>query len=363
MEMASTRRRLGSSSMPRVTAWARVASALRSSCTMASRNTWISKHPGSSRCRRQSTCSVICRGGTRRRPTFMHDAGDRNHRILFAQRPVGTPVPENFASDTTAVPTPGPGQFLARTLYLSLDPYYRAAMQGDGEPAERLSPGDVMTGETVAQVLESRHPEYRPGEYVAVRNGWQQFALSSGQGVRRLDPDRAPISTALGVLGLPGLAGYAGLIYIGEPRPGETVLVSAATGAVGCTAGQAARIVGARAVGIAGSTEKCTYAVRELGYSACLNYRVGDLAAQIEATCPDGVDVYFDNVGGVVLGTALRFLARHARVVLCGMSEAYHFEISPPAAFLAPIVNARATLRGIMVQDHVQRFAELEKVV
>jgi NADPH-dependent curcumin reductase CurA len=220
-----------------------------------------------------------------------------------------------------------------------------------------------MSGETVSQVLESRHPDYRPGEYVVVRNGWQQFALSSGQGVRRLDPGKAPVSTALGVLGLPGLAGYTGLIYLGEPRPGQTVLVSAATGPVGCTAGQAARIVGARAVGIAGSQEKCDYAVRELGYAACINHRSADLAAQIRATCPDGVDVYFDNLGGEVLATVVNALAPHARVILCGMSEAYNREVSPPGPSLAPVLSARATLRGIMVQDHLHRLPELERVV
>src|ERR1700753_843945 len=152
----------------------------------------------------------------------MHAAGDRNHRILFAVRPEEALGPENFRADTTAVPTPGPGQFLSRTLYLSVD------------PAVRLNCGEVISGETVAQILESRHPDHRPGEFVVVRNGWQQFALSSGQGVRRLDVNKAPISTALCVLGLPGLAGYPGLIYMGEPRPGQTVLVSAATGPAGC---------------------------------------------------------------------------------------------------------------------------------
>jgi NADPH-dependent curcumin reductase CurA len=293
----------------------------------------------------------------------MHEAGDRNHRILFALRPIGTPVPENFGADTTAVPTPGPGQFLSRTVYLSLDPYYRTAMQGNAEPARRMNPGDVMAGETVAQVLESRHPDYRPGEYIVVRNGWQQFALSSGQGVRRLDPGKAPVATALGVLGLPGLAGYTGLIYMGEPRPGQTVLVSAATGPVGCTAGQAARIVGARAVGIAGSREKCEYAVRELGYAACINYRAGDLETQIRSVCPDGVDVYFDNVGGDVLSAVLKFLAPHARVILCGMSEAYNMEVPPAGPFLGPVLSARATLMGIVVNDHLHRLPEVERVV
>jgi NADPH-dependent curcumin reductase len=293
----------------------------------------------------------------------MHDAGDRNHRILAAVPPAGLPRPENFGADTTAVPTPGPGQFLTRTLYLSLDPLYRAAMRGNADASLRLNPGDVMGGETVAQVLESRHPDYRPGEYVVVRNGWQQFALSSGQGVRRLDPNKAPVSTALGVLGLPGLVGYTGLIYLGEPRPGQTVLVSDATGPVGCTAGQAARIVGARAVGIAGSPEKCDYAVNQLGFAACINDRSADLAAQIRNACPDGVDVYFDNVGGEVLASALLFLAPHARVILCGMSEAYNMEVQPAGPPLATVLTSRATLRGIVVQDHLQRLPELEKVV
>ncbi len=293
----------------------------------------------------------------------MHDAGDRNHRILFL-RPGATPGPENFGADTTAVPTPGPGQFLSRTLYLSLETHYLAALRGTAEAPLRLNPGDVMCGETVAQVVESRHPEYRPGEFIVVRNGWQQFALSSGQGVRRLDPDRAPVSTALGVLGLPGLAGYTGLIYLAEPRPGQTVLVSSATGPVGCTAGQAARLVGARAVGIAGSAEKCDYAVRELGYSACLDYRAGSLAAQIRSACPEGVDVYFDNVGGEVLSTVFNFLAPHARVVLCGLSQAHSGEeTSRPGPSLAPILAARATLQGILVQDHLHRLPELQRVV
>jgi NADPH-dependent curcumin reductase CurA len=248
-------------------------------------------------------------------------------------------------------------------VYLSLDPYYRATMQGNAAASERLNPGDVVSGETVARVLESRHPGYRPGEYVVVRNGWQQFALSSGQDVRRLDPAAAPISTALGVLGRPGLAGYIGLVYFGEPRPGQTVLVSAATGPVGCTAGQAARIVGARAVGIAGSAEKCEYAVNQLGYAACINYRAGDLAKQLAYTCPEGVDVYFDNVGGEVLAAVLQFLAPYARIILCGMSEAYNKDSMPSGPFLGPVLTARATLRGIVVQDHLQRLPEVEKVV
>jgi len=274
----------------------------------------------------------------------MHEAVDRNHRILYTLRPAGPAVPESFRADTTAVPTPGPGQFLSRTLYLSVD------------PTVSLNVGDVVGGETVAQIVESRHPEHRPGEFVVVRNGWQQFALSSGQGVRRLDPNSAPISAHLGVLGLPGLLGYTGLIYMGEPRPGETVLVSDPTGPVGCTVGQAARIVGARAVGIASSREKCEYALTELGFAACIDST--DPGANIRAVCPDGVDVYFDTVGGEILARAFECLAPHARVVLSGASEGYK---TGPA--LAQLLEARATLRGIVVQDHLQRLPELGRVV
>lgn len=269
----------------------------------------------------------------------MHQAGDRNHRILATRPVAGPPGLEHFGTDTTAVPTPGPGQFLSRTLYLSID------------PAVRLTPGDVVGGETVAQVLESRHPEHRPGEFVVVRNGWQQFALSSGQGVRHLDPDRAPISTALGVLGLPGLLGYTGLIYLGQPRPGQTVLVSDPTGPVGSTVGQAARIVGARAVGIATSPDKCDYAVNQLGFAAC----IGDVSA-LRSACPDGVDVYFDTVGGDVFTHALEVLAPHARVVLSAMSY-------PASPSLTPVLTSRATVQGIVVEDHLHRFPELERVV
>jgi NADPH-dependent curcumin reductase len=274
----------------------------------------------------------------------MHEAGDRNHRILYSVRPADSAAPESFGADTTAVPTPGPGQFLSRTLYLSID------------FAVSLNTSDVVGGETVAQVLESRHPEHRPGEFVVVRNGWQQFALSSGQAVRRVDPDSAPISAHLGVLGLPGLLGYTGLIYVGEPRPGETVLVSDPTGPTGCTAGQAARIVGARAVGIASSREKCQYAVAELGFAACIDST--DPGAHIRDACPDGVDVYFDTVGGEVLARAFECLAPHARVVLGGMSEAYN---TGPA--FAPLLNSRASVRGIIVQDHLPRLPELGRVV
>jgi NADPH-dependent curcumin reductase CurA len=288
---------------------------------------------------------------------------DRNFRITFARSPQGLPVPEDFGSDETAIPTPGPGQFLSRSVYLSLDPYYRNVMKNSQIYADRLAPGDVMVGETVAQVVESRHPDYREGEYVAVRNGWQQFALSAGQGVRKLDPAVAPVSTALGVLGMPGLTGWAGTVYLGEPRPGQTFVVSACTGPVGSTAGQVARHMGARVVGIAGSQEKCDYAVRELGFDACVNYKSGDLAAQLKAACPDGIDVYFDNVAGDTLVAVIRNLAMGARIILCGMIEAYSMDKPPPGPWLGPVVGARAIMKGLVVYDHLQRMPEMTKTI
>ena len=288
---------------------------------------------------------------------------DKNRRILFARSPQGLPVPEDFGSDETAIPTPGPGQFLSRTLFLSLDPYYRNVMKNSQIYTDRLSPGDVMVGETVAQVMESRNPEFRSGDYVAVRNGWQQYALSSGQGVRKLDAAVAPVSTALGVLGMPGLTGYAGTVYLGEPRPGQTFVVSACTGPVGSTAGQVARHMGARVVGIAGSAAKCEYAVKELGFAACVNYKTGDLAAELKAACPDGIDVYFDNVGGDTLVAVIRNLALGARIVLCGMIEAYSMDKPPPGPWLGPVVGARAIMKGLVVYDHIQRMPEMTKVL
>ena len=260
-----------------------------------------------------------------------------NQRITFARSPRGLPVPEDFGRDVTPIPTVGEGQVLSRTLWLSLDPYYRNVMKNSQIYADRLAAGDVMVGETVAEVLESRHPQFTAGDIVAVRNGWQQYALSNGVGVRKIDPTLAPVSTALGVLGMPGLTGYAGTVYLGQPLPGQTFVVSACTGPVGSTAGQVAKHMGARVVGIAGSTEKCDYAIKEMGFDACVNYKDGDLAAALKAACPRGIDVYFDNVAGDTLVAVLRNLAIGARIVLCDPHRA--------------IVSGPTRLRGSTVES------------
>jgi len=286
-----------------------------------------------------------------------------NKRIIFLRSPRGLPVPEDFGIDETAIPQPNAGQFLSRTVYLSLDPYYRNVMKNSQIYADRLSPGDAMVGETVAEIVSSKHLDFKAGDVVAVRNGWQQYGLSDGQGVRKIDPSVAPIATALGVLGMPGLTGYTGTVHLAQPLPGQTFVVSACTGPVGSTAGQVARHMGARVVGIAGSKEKCTFAVSELGFDACVDYRAGDLCGALKAACPNGIDAYFDNVGGSTLEAVTLNLAMGARIVLCGMIEAYSMDAPPPGPWLGPIVGARATMKGLVVYDHMNRMQEMTRVI
>ncbi|MBL0123673.1 MAG: NADP-dependent oxidoreductase [Betaproteobacteria bacterium] len=286
-----------------------------------------------------------------------------NRRILLARVPRGLPVPADFAHDEIEVVKPSAGQFLSRTIFLSLDPYYRNVMKNSPVYSDRLAPGDVMIGETVAQVIESRHDGYQAGDFVSVRNGWQTFALSDGTGVRRLDTAVAPLSTALGVLGMPGLTGYAGTVFLAEPKSGETFVVSAATGPVGSTAGQVAHMAGARVIGIAGSDEKCEFAVRQLDFAACINYKNGDLSGELNRVCPDGVNAYFDNVGGDTLAAVLGNLARHAVIVLCGMIEAYSLDKPPAGPFLGPVVGARATMKGLVVYDYLDHMTEMQQRV
>jgi NADPH-dependent curcumin reductase CurA len=236
-------------------------------------------------------------------------------------------------------------------------------MKGMAIYGKPLAPGDVMFGETLARVVSSKHAGFAAGDLVIGRGGWQEFAVLNGDAARKIDPMDAPLSTALGVLGTPGLTGYTGIVYLAPPRPGQTVVVSAATGPVGSTAGQTARHMGARVVGIAGSAEKCAYAVNELGFADCVNYKQGDLKALLKAACPQGIDVYFDNVGGDTLAAVLANLALHARVVLCGMMVAYNQDVSPPGPHLGPVVVARATLQGLVVYDHFARLPELRRIV
>src|SRR3954447_2828763 len=219
-------------------------------------------------------------------------------RVVLASRPVGEPKASDFRLEEFPVPQPGPGQMLLKTRWLSLDPYMRGRMSDAPSYAKPVGIGEVMEGGTVSEVTNSKLDGFDKGDLVVGRTGWQTHAVSNGKGLRKIDAKSAPISTALGVLGMPGMTAYVGLLEIGKPQPGETVVVAAASGAVGAVVGQIAKIKGARAVGIAGGPQKCRYVVDELGFDACVDRRAPDFAEQLKAACPKGVDVYFENVGG-----------------------------------------------------------------
>jgi NADPH-dependent curcumin reductase CurA len=242
-----------------------------------------------------------------------------NRRIVLAARPRGLPTPDNFRLDHVGVPTPQDGELLLRTVYLSLDPYMRGRMSDAPSYVPPAELEQVMVGGAVSRVVRSSHRDYTPGDWVLGATGWQDYALSSGANLTRLAPDMARPSYALGVLGMPGFSAYVGLLEIGRPQAGETVVVAAATGAVGSVVGQIAKIKGCRSVGIAGSADKCRHAVEQLGFDACIDRRAADFPAQLAAACPRGVDVYFENVGGAVLDAVLPLLNRNARVPLCGL--------------------------------------------
>jgi NADPH-dependent curcumin reductase CurA len=283
-----------------------------------------------------------------------------NRRIVLASRPSAEPTPGNFRLEEVAVPTPAAGQFLLRADYLSLDPYMRGRMSDAPSYAPPVEVGGVMTGGTVSRVVASQHPDYREGDLVMAYTGWQDYALSDGAGVTKLDPDMAHPSYALGLFGMPGFTAYAGLLDIGQPQAGETVVVAAATGAVGSVVGQIARIKGCRVVGIAGGAEKCRYAVEQLGFDACIDHRADDFAQALAGACPQGIDVYFENVGGKVFDAVLPLLNLHARVPVCGLIAQYS-GAEPNAALLATLprnmLTRRIRMQGFIVFDYYQRPA------
>jgi NADPH-dependent curcumin reductase len=277
-----------------------------------------------------------------------------NRQILLKSRPVGAPSAANFELVDTPVPPVGDGDVLRRTLFLSLDPYMRGRMSDAPSYAAPVEIGAPMCGHTVSEVVESRNPAFSPGDVVAGYDGWQQFGVSKGKELRKLDT-AVPPSTALGVLGMPGMTAYVGLLDIGQPKPGETVVVSAASGAVGAVVGQLAKIKGCRAVGIAGSAEKCRYVVEELGFDACVNYKEGDLKAALKEACPNRIDIYFENVGGAVLAAVMRLLNRGARIPLCGLIAEYNATELGGGPNWRPLLVSRATVRGFIVSDRGDR--------
>ncbi len=279
-----------------------------------------------------------------------------NRQIVLAARPQGEPKESDFRLVETPVPEPGLGQMLLRTIYLSLDPYMRGRMNAGPSYAPPVEIGAVMGGGTVCRVEASNIPEFKVGDIVEAYTGWQEHALSDGRGVRKLDPSLAPISTALGVLGMPGMTAWAGLMNIGQPKAGETVVVAAASGAVGSVVGQLAKIKGCRVVGIAGGERKCRYVVDELGFDACIDHRSSDFAESLKAACPDGIDVYFENVGGAVFDAVLPLLNTFARVPVCGLIAYYNATGLPSGPDRVPmlmgqVLTKRLTLRGFIVFD------------
>jgi NADPH-dependent curcumin reductase CurA len=280
-------------------------------------------------------------------------------RIVLASRPAGEPKPSDFRIEDYTPPTPGDGQVLLRTIWLSLDPYMRGRMSDAASYATPVPIGGVMEGGTVSEVIASNNPGFTKGDIVLSRAGWQTHALSDGKALRKIDPKIAPVSTAVGVLGMPGMTAYTGLLDIGKPQAGETVVVAAASGAVGSVVGQIARIKGARAVGIAGGKDKCDYVKRELGFDACLDHRDPDLAAKLKDACPKGIDVYFENVGGAVFDAVFPLLSNFARVPVCGLIAQYNdTQTTAPkwaGALMRTVLTKRLTIRGFIVSDFAAR--------
>jgi NADPH-dependent curcumin reductase len=285
-----------------------------------------------------------------------------NHQILLRRRPVGTPSPDDFTIVDSPVPQPAAGEVLLRGLYLSLDPYMRGRISGVRSYAKPVEIGAVIEGRVVGEVVRSQHPDFFPGDFAYGGYGWQLYSAVPGADLVKLDPAEAPISTALGVLGMPGLTAYVGLSDIGRPQAGETVVVSAASGAVGSVAGQLAKAAGARVVGIAGGAEKCRYVECELGFDACLNHRAGDLGGALDAACANGIDVYWENVGGSVQEAVFPRLNDFGRMVLCGMVAEYNDQEPRPGPNLMAAVRKRLKIQGFIVSDQWQRFAEYRAV-
>ncbi len=279
----------------------------------------------------------------------------RQQRVLLVRMPSGVPVEDDFRLVDGEVPAPGAGQFLARTIYLSLDPYLRSVIAGRHMGHAPVQAGDLMPGRSVARVEHSRHPDLSEGTFVVMETGWQEYAVSDGRGVRRLNPVLAPLSTTLGLLGMPGLTAWAGLTQLARPVPGDTLVVSAAAGGVGSAVGQLARIMGCRVVGVAGSDEKCEVATRVFGVERCVNYRKEGWRDELAEATGRRIDVYFDNVGGAILEAALDLLALRGRVVLCGLIGQYNTGV-PITMPVASVIRKRAQMFGLVVYDHEHLF-------
>lgn len=300
--------------------------------------------------------SAAALGALAMNPTFAADTAV-NRRWLLASRPVGKPSMDNFRLEEVKIPDIGDGQVLLQTLYLSLDPYMRGRMNAGKSYADRVELGDVMVGGTVSRVAKSRNGNFKEGELVSSYAGWQDYIVSNGMGLTKLDPRITRPSYALGVLGMPGLTAYVGLLDIGQPRPGDTVVLAASTGAVGSVVGQIAKLKGCRVIGIAGGKEKCDWLRDSCGADEVIDYKNEDVGQRLAQLCPMGINVFFDNVGGSILEAAIEQMADFGRIALCGGIAGYNDE--EPAAGpnnLMILVQRRVRMQGFIVIDYMDRF-------
>ena len=280
----------------------------------------------------------------------------QNRRVLLASRPAGWVSEQNFRIEDAPLPQPAEGEVLVKNLWLSLDPYMRGRMSDAKSYVKGVELGEVMVGQTVGEVLESKNPQLKRGDKVLTQLGWQLYGAASD--VVKVDEKRAPLSYYLGLLGMPGMTAYFGLKELGQPKAGETVVVSAASGAVGSVVGQLAKIAGCRAVGIAGGPAKCDYVKRELGFDACIDYKAGNLDEDLRAACPKGVDVYFDNVGGATLDTLLRRMNLFSRIVVCGLISEYNATAPYGLKNVRAMLVNRIRMQGMIVFDWKERYGE-----
>jgi NADPH-dependent curcumin reductase len=280
-----------------------------------------------------------------------------NMQVLLASRPTGWVEESNFRIVETPIPKPEARQLLIKIHWLSLDPYMRGRMGTAKSYTKPVEIGEVMTGGTVGEVIESSNPKFKTGDYVVGSLGWQQYAVSDGEGLTKVDPKLVPLSCYVGVVGMPGGTAWIGLLEHCQPKAGETVVVSAASGAVGSVVGQIAKLQGCRAVGIAGGKAKCDYVVKELGFDACVDYKGGNLYEELKAACPDGIDCYFENVGGIVMDTVFRLFNPFARVALCGLIADYNATEAYGVKMMRALLVSRVNLRGFIVFDRLDLYA------
>ena len=287
-----------------------------------------------------------------------------NRQIVLNSRPVGAPTPADFRLIESAIPAPAAGEILLRTTHLSLDPYMRGRMSDAPSYAPPVALNDVMVGGTIARVEASNNPQFKVGDVVLSYSGWQDYAISNGEGVNVLPADMAQPSLALGVLGMPGFTAYMGLLDIGQPKAGDTVVVAAASGAVGAIVGQIAKINGCRVIGIAGGKDKCDYVTNDLGFDVCIDRKDADFAAQLAAACPSGIDVYFESVGGAVFDAVLPLLNVGARIPVCGLIAHYNDQQLPAGPdrlglLMGTLLKKRIKMQGFIIfDDYGHRYGE-----